>query len=105
MNITSVNITWSYPPTQPPTQFIVQSYSTASPYHNISQMLNSTYYLYNGMAMGSFYMFRVIAYQSGVPSTPSDSTDVFINGANGISVDISDHTHYCSSLFSSYRSS
>ena len=57
------------------------------------------------MAMGSFYMFRVIAYQSGVPSTPSENTDVFINGANGIIVDVSDHTHYCSSLFSSYRSS
>ena len=105
MNITSVNITWNYPPTQPPTQFIVQSYSTAALYHNISQMLNSTYYLYNGMAMGSFYIFRVIAYQSGVASTPSDETDVFVNGANGISVDISDHTLYCSTLFSSYRSS
>ena len=57
------------------------------------------------MAMGSFYIFRVIAYQSGVASTPSDETDVFVNGANGILVDISDHTLYSSTLFSSYRSS
>ncbi|XP_019849305.1 PREDICTED: protein sidekick-2-like [Amphimedon queenslandica] len=83
INITSVLLVWDYPPTDPPTQFLVQCLSQDfnETNHNVSGLLNSTSFVYTRMRVASFYAFRIILYQGGVPSSsPGQQTVIFENG-------------------------
>lgn len=84
INISSINITWEYPPTIPPTQFIVKGLSNAfnsSGFVNITKtLINDTYYIYTNLMFGCYYEFTVTAYQDGMFSDPSHHSTLFENG-------------------------
>ena len=85
INISSLRLLWDYPTTDQSTQFLVQALSQDfnNSYQNISGLLNSTHFTYNGTRIGSYYIFQVIAYQGGVASSPSHPTRIFENGSTG----------------------
>ena len=89
INVTSINITWSYIPTDPPTHFIVQILSSSyndTKFHNLTNTLLSgtTHYVYTGLTYGVFYQFRVVAYRDGHLSDPSEPSPIFDNGLTGM---------------------
>ena len=86
INITSVNITWSYTTTTPPTQFIVQILSSSyndTKFHNLTKPISETHYVYTDLEYSIFYQFRIVAYREGTLSEPSEPSSIFDNGMTG----------------------
>ena len=86
INASAVLITWAYPPDPSllsPAQFLVQVSHDGDPYQNSSDLLNVTEFVYLGMKYSAYYQFKVIAYQEGVASSPTE-TNYFLNGITGM---------------------
>ena len=52
-------------------------------FYNASQPSDKYYLVYGDMLVSEIYLFRVFAYQNGVASAPSPTSDLLINGVNG----------------------
>ena len=93
MNISAVNITWSYDG-PPGAQFIVQAKIGGQPCcSNITQLLSISYYIYNKLLLSQFYQFQVLAIVEGVACNTSALSLVFISGASGSQSHTHTHTH------------
>ena len=83
INISTVNVTWSWQGYSD-VQFLAQvSVGTKGVFVNASQPNDKYYLIYGGMRLNEVYLFRVFAYQNGIRSAPSPTSNLLINGVNG----------------------
>lgn len=83
INISTVNVTWSWEG-YGAVKFLVQvSVGTTGHFVNVSQTFLNSFLIYGDMSVNEVYIFKVFAYQNGVASAPSPTSDLLINGVNG----------------------